>query len=185
MYLNEEPNRLRLVVGWMVDVIVVISIAWFLVFSMGTQIHVSGQSMEPMFYQGETVLMNRLSYRFSGPERLDIVVFEKDGKYNMKRVIGLPGETVQIQSGRLTIDGRMPDVPDGLERVDLAGLAENPVVLKKDEYFLLGDNRENSEDSRFPNVGNVKRRQIKGRVWLRIKPFSRFGLIGGKWRLEE
>lgn len=179
MYLNEETNRLRLVVGWIVDVVVVISIAWFLVFSLGTQIHVSGQSMEPMFRQGETVLMNRLSYRFSGPERLDIVVFEKEGKYSVKRVIGLPGETVQIQGGLLTIDGRVADVPGGLEQVDLAGLAENPVVLKKDEYFLLGDNRENSEDSRFTNVGNVKRRQIKGRVWLRFKPFARFGLITG------
>ena len=179
MYLNEETNRLRLVVGWMVDVIVVISIAWFLVFSMGTQIHVSGQSMDPMLSKGETVLMNRLSCRISKPERLDIVVFEKDGKYNIKRVVGLPGETVQIQSGLLTIDGKVLDAPDGLERVDLAGLAENPVVLKKDEYFLLGDNRENSEDSRFPNVGNVKRRQIKGRVWFRFKPFARFGLIDG------
>ena len=178
MYLNEETNRLRLVVGWIVDVIVAVSIAWFVVFAMGTQIHVTGQSMEPVFQSGETVLMNRLSYRFSGPERLDIVVFEKeDGKYNMKRVIGLPGETVQIQNGLLYIDGELLDAPGDLNGAALAGLAEHPIVLKKDEYFLLGDNRENSEDSRFSNVGNVKRRQIKGRIWLRIQPFGRFGLI--------
>ena len=82
MYVNEEPNHLRLVVGWIVDVVVVISIAWFVVFALGTQITVTGQSMEPAFVQGETVLMNRLSYMITGPDRMDIVAFEKEeGKY--------------------------------------------------------------------------------------------------------
>lgn len=178
MYVNEEPNRLRLVVGWIVDVVVVISIAWFVVFALGTQITVTGQSMEPAFVQRETVLMNRLSYMITGPDRMDIVAFEKEeGKYNIKRVVGLPGETVQIQGGLLYIDGEPLEVSGKFETADLAGLAEHPVVLKKDEYFLLGDNRENSEDSRFSAVGNVKRRQIKGKIWLRIRPARRFGLI--------
>ena len=178
MYLNEEQSRLRLVVGWIVDVVVVISIAWFAVFVLGTQITVTGQSMTPAFAQGETVLMNRLSYLLTGPDRMDIVAFEKEeGKYNIKRVVGLPGETVQIQGGLLYIDGEPLEAPEGLKEAALAGLAENPVVLKKDEYFLLGDNRENSEDSRFSAVGNVKRRQIKGKVWLRIRPLDRFGLV--------
>ena len=91
MELKEDKNRIRLVVGWIVDIAVVISIAWFAVFAMGTQIRVSGQSMEPVLSQNEKVLMNRLSYRVMRPKRYDIIVFEKEtGNYNIKRVIGLP-----------------------------------------------------------------------------------------------
>lgn len=178
MVLDEETSRVRLVIGWIVDIVVVISIAWFVVFAMGTQITVTGQSMEPVLSQDDVVLMNRLSCRIGKPERFDIVVFEKeDGKYNSKRVVGLPGETVQIKDGFLYINDEIIEGPEELQRVDLAGLAENPVVLGAEEYFLLGDNRENSEDSRFSNVGNVKRSQMRGKVWLRIRPLKKFGLI--------
>ena len=105
MELKEDKNRIRLVVGWIVDIAVVISIAWFAVFAMGTQIRVSGQSMEPVLSQNEKVLMNRLSYRVMRPKRYDIIVFEKEtGNYNIKRVIGLPGETVQIKDGYIYIN---------------------------------------------------------------------------------
>ena len=173
MELKEDKNRIRLVVGWIVDIAVVISIAWFAVFAMGTQIRVSGQSMEPVLSQNEKVLMNRLSYRVMRPKRYDIIVFEKEtGNYNIKRVIGLPGETVQIKDGYIYINNE--------KLAALAGLAEYPISLDKNEYFLLGDNRSGSEDSRFSNVGNVKFRQIKGKVWLRIQPVSRFGLISSR-----
>lgn len=181
MELKEEKNRIRLVVGWVVDIAVVISIAWFAVFAMGTQIRVSGQSMEPVLSQGEKVLMNRLTYRLVHPKRYDIVVFEKEtGNYNIKRVIGLPGETVQIKDGFIYIDDEKLEAPEALGEAALAGLAEYPIILDKNEYFLLGDNRSGSEDSRFANVGNVKFRQIKGKVWLRIQPFSRFGWISSR-----
>lgn len=178
MYLDEETSRLRQVVGWIVDIVVAISIAWFVVFAMGTQITVTGQSMQPVLSQDDVVLMNRLSCRIGRPERFDIVVFEKeDGNYNIKRVVGLPGETVQIRDGFLFVNDEMIDGPEELRRVDLAGLAENPVSLGTDEYFLLGDDRVNSEDSRFSNVGNVNRSQMRGKVWFRISPFSEFGFI--------
>lgn len=178
MYVTEKTNLLRLIVGWIVDVVAVISIAWFVIFALGTQITVTGQSMKPIIEQGETVLMNRLAYLAAGPDRMDIVAFEKEeGRYQIKRVIGLPGETVQIQSGQIYIDGEPLRVPETLLRADLAGLAENPIQLKTDEYFLLGDNRASSEDSRFSAVGNVKRRQIKGKIWLRLRPLGRFGMI--------
>lgn len=164
--------------NWIVDVAVVISIAWFAVFSMGTQVRVSGQSMSPAIESEDLVLMNRLVYRMHKPERYDIVVFERgDKKYNIKRVIGLPGETVQVKDGLLYIDGKKLDAAHGLNQVALAGLAKQPVTLGDDEYFLLGDNRDSSEDSRFANVGNVKRGQIKGKVWFRISPFKRFGFL--------
>ena len=194
MELKEDKNRIRLVVGWIVDIAVVISIAWFAVFAMGTQIRVSGQSMEPVLSQNEKVLMNRLSYRVMRPKRYDIIVverpelriiedevFEKEtGNYNIKRVIGLPGETVQIKDGYIYINNEKLDAPNDLGKAALAGLAEYPISLDKNEYFLLGDNRSGSEDSRFSNVGNVKFRQIKGKVWLRIQPVSRFGLISSR-----
>ncbi len=178
MEIKEEKNRIRLVVGWIVDIAVVISIAWFAVFAVGTQIRVSGQSMEPVLSQGEKVLMNRLSYLIIHPRRYDIVVYEKEsGNYNIRRVVGLPGETVQIKDGFIYINDEKLDAPGELDKASLAGLAEYPIVLDKNEYFLLGDNRSGSEDSRFANVGNIKLRQIKGKVWLKIQPLESLGFI--------
>lgn len=175
---DRDTNHLRLVVNWIVDIAVVISIAWFTVFTLGTQITIAGQSMSPVLESEEVVLMNRLVYRFHRPERFDIVAFEReDKKLNIKRVVGLPGETVQVKDGFLYIDDEIIESKDDLNKVALAGLAENPVVLGKNEYFLLGDNRDNSEDSRFSNVGNVSKNQIKGKIWLRISPIFHFGLI--------
>lgn len=181
MYQEEKSSRVRLVVNWIVDVIVVLSIAWFVVFAMGRQLVVSGQSMEPELSQGEVVLMNRIIYHLRKPERFDIVAFEKDGekgKYYIKRIIGMPGETIQIRDGVVYVNDQILEAEDGLRRAALAGLAEHPVTLGEDEYFLLGDNRESSEDSRFVNVGNVKAEQIAGIVWFRIRPLSRFGRLG-------
>ena len=97
---------------------------------------------------------------------------------NVKRVIGLPGETVQITGGYIYIDGELLQAEDGLNQVSLAGIAQHPVTLGRDEYFVLGDNRESSEDSRFVNIGNIKREQITGNAWIRIQPLVRFGRIG-------
>lgn len=177
-YQGEETNVLRRMIGWVVDVIVVLTLAWFFLYSFGTQIPISGQSMSPVLHSNDVVLMNRLIYNFGKPKRMDVVVFEReDKKRNVKRVIGLPGETVQIIGGYVYIDGQQLEAKDGLNNVSLGGLAENPLELGDDEYFLLGDNRESSEDSRFANVGNVKRRQIQGKVWLRLFPLIDFSFI--------
>lgn len=110
MYQEEKSSRVRLVVNWIVDVIVVLSIAWFVVFAMGRQLVVSGQSMEPELSQGEVVLMNRIIYHLRKPERFDIVAFEKDGekgKYYIKRIIGMPGETIQIRDGVVYVNDQI------------------------------------------------------------------------------
>lgn len=177
-YQVEETNMLRRVIGWIVDIVVVISLAWFVVYGFGTQIRIVGQSMMPGLRENDVVLMNRLAYDLGSPNRFDVVVFEReDSKSNVKRIIGMPGETVQIQSGFIYINGERLDTPEGLERVSLAGLAEKPVTLEDDEYFLLGDNRDGSEDSRFANIGNVKRKQIQGKIWLRLLPLIDVQLI--------
>ena len=177
-FYQEETNKLRRMIVWLVDIIVVISLAWFVVYGFGTQIRITGQSMTPELRSEDVVLMNRLSYDLGSPKRFDVVVFEReDKKPNVKRVIGLPGETVQIKNGQIYIDDKPLEADKGLDQVSLAGLAENPVVLEEDEYFLLGDNRESSEDSRFSGIGNIKRENLIGRVWLRFQPFSRLGFV--------
>ena len=121
-----------------------------------------------------------ISEKFKDPERFDIVIFkypDDESRLFIKRVIGLPGETVQIKNGQIYIDDKPLEADRGLNQVSLAGLAENPVVLDEDEYFLLGDNRDSSEDSRFVKIGNVKRKQIRGKVWLRLIPFIDFKLV--------
>lgn len=161
----------------LVNVIVLVSLAWFLVFGFFTQLSMSGHSMEPCLYSGDTVMLDTLSYHFVKPGRMDVVAFQRsDGNVTAKRVVGLPGETVIIQNGHIYIDGKLLET-DKISEISLSGLAENPITLLPDEYFLIGDNADSSEDSRFQNVGNVRSSQILGRVWLRVLPFGRFGLI--------
>lgn len=177
-YQGKETNLLRRTIRWIVDITVVLSLAWFCLFAFGTQIKVTGQSMAPLLLPDEVVLVNRLLYDYKKPDRLDVVVFKReDQKTNVKRIIGLPGETIQIINGSIYINGERLIAEDGLDQVSLGGLAEKPVELEKDEYFLLGDNRDSSEDSRFANVGNVNKDQIIGKVWLRVFPLIRLNLI--------
>ncbi len=95
----------------------------------------------------------------------------------MKRIIGLPGETVQIDlSGNIYINGEILEEDYGLEPINFPGLAQDPITLGEDEYFVLGDNRNNSSDSRDPSVGNIKRDDIMGKAWVRIWPLNKFGV---------
>lgn len=179
-YENDEPNLVRRLFGWVVDIVVALAFAWFCLNFFGTQITINGQSMQPLLNSGDVILMNRLSYDFGKPKRMDVVVFEReDKKTNVKRVIGIPGDVVQIKEGEVYVNGEAID-DEELGSVALAGLAENPVELGDKEYFLLGDNRDSSEDSRFANVGNVKEEQILGKVWLRLFPLIDISLISSR-----
>ena len=175
---NEEESLLRRAVNWVTDIIVVIALGCFTVYAFGGQVTVTGNSMSPLLNAEDVVLINRLGYDLGSPDRFDVVVFRReDGKTNIKRIIGLPGETVQIRGGQIYIDEKILSDERGPEAVSLAGVAENPVVLGEDEYFLLGDNQNSSEDSRFSNVGNIKRDQIMGKVWFRLLPALNMGRI--------
>ncbi len=177
-YQNDDPGLIRRLSDWIIDITVVLSFAWFCLYAFGTQIRVTGQSMVPLLNTGDVVLMNRLAYDLGSPDRMDVVVFEReDQRTNVKRVIGIPGDTVQIRDGILFVNNEeFPDL-EGLNQVSLSGLAEHPVELGEEEYFLLGDNRDSSEDSRFANIGNVKKEQIQGKVWLRLFPLKDIRLI--------
>ncbi len=175
---NDKPSLIRRVSGWVVDITVALSFAWFVLHSFGTQVQITGQSMLPLLSSGDVVLMNRLIYDFGKPERMDVIVFKRDdNKANVKRVIGIPGDKVQIRDGHLYLNDEKMELEDGLGQVTLAGLAEYPIELQEDEYFLLGDNRDSSEDSRFANIGNVREDQILGKVWMRIFPLIDMSLI--------
>ena len=148
---------------------------------VGQRTQVQGSSMEPKLSSDDNLIVDKISYRFHDPERFDIVVFPfryEENTFYIKRVIGLPGETIQIdEMGNILIDGNILDEPYGKAVIQNPGRAYEEIVLADDEYFLMGDNRNNSTDSRDPSVGNVRRDEIVGRAWLRIWPLDKFGFI--------
>lgn len=143
------------------------------------RIVVVGESMEPTLDDGDNVLIEKLSYRLGDIERYDIVVFPVEGTFLIKRVYGLPGENIRIDdTGLIFIDDEAIDDRYAREIMLEAGRAGGlGVTLADDEYFVLGDNRNNSIDSRALNVGSVRDENIRGRVLVRITPFSRFGKV--------
>lgn len=140
---------------------------------------VSGKSMMDTLHNGENLLVEKVSYHFTDPDRFDVIVFYPHGRdssdYYIKRVIGLPGETVQIKGEDIYIDGKKLEEDFGKDPIMDSGIAEDPVKLGDDEFFVLGDNRTVSEDSRYEAVGPVKRENIEGKAILRIYPLSEFG----------
>lgn len=177
----QENTKLLNICKYAVDIMIVIILAYVLVTFICCRTTVVGNSMDETLSNDNTVLVNRISYAFSGPERFDCIAFHQDSvdssKIYIKRVIGLPGETVQIRDGRVYINDKIleGDVSDTL--ILTPGMAANPYTLGKDEYFVLGDNRNNSEDSRFASVGMVKNSNIVGKVWMIIGPFDSFGFV--------
>ena len=162
--------------------LLIVLVATFLVVTyVGQRTKVIGSSMSPTLTDGDNLIVDKISYRFHDPERFDIVVFPvvRDGKeeYYIKRVIGLPGETVQIIDGYVYINGEKLDENYGAEVMNDAGRAAEPITLGDDEYFVLGDNRNRSDDSRYENVENLKREKIVGRAWVRIWPLDRICVV--------
>ena len=150
---------------------------------VGQRTEVEGASMENTLHNGDNLIVDKLSYRFHDPERFDIIVFPfqfQDNTYYIKRIIGLPGETVQIMDdGSIYINGEKLEENYGMEVIkpETIGRAAEPIELGDDEYFVMGDNRNNSSDSRTDMVGNIKRENIIGKAWLRIWPVSDFGVL--------
>ena len=143
---------------------------------------VDGRSMMNTLHDKESLLVEKVTYHFKDPDRFDIITFYPQGRdheeYYIKRVIGLPGETIQITGNTIYINGEVLKESYGREPMESGGIAEEPVKLGKDEFFVLGDNRNESVDSRDgEDVGVVKKENIDGHAILRIYPFSEFGMI--------
>lgn len=167
--------------GWMaLYIVLIIAFTWFVVTFVGQRTEVSGSSMETTLSDKDQLIVDKMTYRFRDPKRYDIVVFPyqyQDNTYYIKRIIGLPGETVQILSGMVYIDGMRLDEHYGNEIMENPGIAEEPLTLGEDEYFVLGDNRNNSSDSRASDVGLIHRKDLIGRAWIRVWPLSQIGVI--------
>lgn len=175
-----DKGTIKNVILWIAEVFAVALIAFVLVYCFGMRTTVSGNSMSGTLENEDTVLINRIAYLLSDPEAGDVVVFYPNGNekshYYVKRVVAVPGDTVQITDGVLYVNGEAYDQED-TEVIEYAGVAEDEVTLGDDEYFVLGDNRNSSEDSRYANIGNVSAEDIQGKVWFCIRPFSSLGRV--------
>ncbi len=143
-----------------------------LMYAFGFRTNVIGNAMEPGLYANQQILINRLVYQISEPSRGDVIAFLPNGNtnshYYIKRVIGLPGETIRIEDGYVYINDEIYDEGDAYDKIADPGIADSDMILGKGEYFVLGDNRNFSEDSRFGNIGIVRSSYIVGKVWFKL-----------------
>lgn len=177
----EKPKGIvKELLGWIVYIVIIIGLTWLIITFVGQRTRVSGHSMEATLHDGDNLIVDKLSYHFREPKRFEIIVFpyrHKENTYYIKRIIGLPGETVQVKDGYVYINGEKLDENYGLEVMEDAGIAAEPIELGEDEYFVLGDNRNHSSDSRDPSVGILHRDELIGRAWVRVWPLDSIGVI--------
>lgn len=174
-------KKLREILSTSLYLLVVLALTFLVVTYVGQRTKVIGSSMEPMLTDGDNLIVDKLTYRFEDPQRFDIIVFPfryAEKTYYIKRIIGLPGETVYIdETGTIYIDDKVLKEHYGKEVITDPGRAYEPVTLGEDEYFVMGDNRNNSSDSRDPVVGNIHRDEFIGKAWMRIWPLESMGMI--------
>ena len=166
---------------WIFKIAVVCLLAFVSVWYFGQKVSTVGDSMKPVLQNGDVVLVNRVVYNASRPKRGDIIVFKPKGNenshYYIKRIIGLPGETVEIIENHVYINGEKLKEDYKTTDINDVGIVSEKMQLASDEYFVLGDDRENSEDSRNADVGNVKRSYIYGKAWFVVSPKKDFGFV--------
>lgn len=174
-------NVLKEILSTSLYLLFVVVVSFLLIKYVGQRTEVIGSSMETTLSDKDNLILDKISYRIHEPNRFDVVVFpfrNGEKKSYIKRIIGLPGETVFIDAqGAIYIDGTELIESYGREIITDPGNAINEIKLGDDEYFVLGDNRNNSEDSRFSAVGPVKRSEIIGKAWVRIFPFNKLGFV--------
>lgn len=166
---------------WLAEIIAVVMVAYMLVMYIGSKTTMVGQSMAPTLEDGQCVLVNKLSYLVFKPKANDVIAFLPNGNershYYIKRVIATPGDTLQIKNGEVYVNGEKFDEKVAVDKITEAEMAADEIKLGADEYFVLGDNRNNSEDSRYANIGNIQSEYIIGKVWFIQRPFSDAGLV--------
>lgn len=174
-----RKTDIRAVLEMILYFALVAGITFLIIHFVGQRTVVNGVSMQPTLSDGDNLIVDKLSYRFRDPDRFDIIVFPQgDGRYFIKRIIGLPGENVRIdEDGSIYIDDEKLSESYGKEVIQNPGLAKDGIELGADEYFVLGDNRNDSMDSRMAEVGRIAGDRIMGRAWLRIYPFDEIGFL--------
>ena len=176
-----KSDKGRPIFTWIFQIAVTLVLAAVVAIFFFQSITMQESSMEPTLETGERFFVNKLIYKFTSPDRGDIIAFTKDGSddapIHIKRVIGLPGETIEIRDGVIYIDGEEYEEKGDLPQITNPGLAEDGVTLGNDEYFVLGDNRNNSEDSRFAEVQTIDKKYIEGKLWFCIYPADQMGFV--------
>ncbi len=169
------------IISWILSLAIVICLAYVLVAFFGIRTNVVGQAMEQTLEDNDEILVNKFAYIVSKPKAGDVVVFLPNGNkkshYYIRRVVAVPGDTVQVKDGALYVNDEIYKEKVDVASMEDAGIAADPIKLGSDEYFVLGDNRNNSEDSRYANIGNVKKEYIIGKAWFRFAGIGDFGMI--------
>lgn len=178
----KETTKKTALLSFLLYVAGVVGITFLLLYFVGQRTVVLGASMEPALYDGDNLIVDKISYRFQEPERYDVIVFPyEDGTYYIKRIIGLPGERVRIdENGSIYINGERISESYGKEVIENPGCAREEITLGDTEYFVLGDNRNNSMDSRDERVGLIERETIIGKALVRIFPLDQISMVGSK-----
>ena len=178
---GNEGNLAKTILIWVFQIAVVLACAVVVAIFFFQSVTMQEGSMEPTLATGDRFFINRMAYKLGSPKRGDIIAFKTSTKaeasLHIKRVIGLPGETIQIKDGQILINGETYKEGRDLPSITNPGVAEEEIFLQAGEYFVLGDNRNNSEDSRYANIGNVKKQHIIGKAWFITSPYEDFGFI--------
>ncbi len=178
-----EDEKVRGFMRWVFEIVVTLVLAAMVGIMLFQTVTMQESSMEPTIAVGDRFFINRVVYKFSSPKRGDLIVFRTnasdDAALHIRRVIGLPGETIQISGGRILIDGETYKEGKDFPMISNPGLASSSITLESGEYFVLGDNRNNSEDSRYADIGMVKKRYIAGEIWFTCAPFEKLGFTKG------
>ncbi len=171
----------REIMLWILEIVVVVFFAYICITNFGMRTSVVGQAMEDQLYSGNQILVNRSAYAISKPKPGDIVVFLPNGNekshYYVRRVIAVSGDEIQIKSGAVYVNGIMYKEQVDVVAIEDPGMAAEAIKLGQNEYFVLGDNRNNSEDSRFANIGMVKKEYIIGQAWFKLGKLSQMGFL--------
>ena len=176
-----RDDRTRGIVKWVFENIVTLVFAVLVAISAFQTVTLQESAMEPTYSVGQKFFVNRALYKIKSPKRGDVIVFKTsasdDAALHIRRVIGLPGETVQIKEGQIYINGNVYEENGAYQEIADGGLADSAITLESGEYFVLGDNRNNSEDSRFSDIGNISKKYIVGKIWFTVSPKSKIGFI--------
>ena len=177
----EKDERLRALFRWIFGLIVAFLLGALFAVMFFQSVTMQESAMEPTLGVGDRFFINRLSYHISDPKRGDIIVYKTNGSddaaLHIHRIVALPGETVQIVGGRVLINGGNLKETGDYPSISNAGLASSPLTLESDQYFVLGDNRNNSEDSRYGDIGVINGKYIVGKLWFRIAPANKMGFV--------
>ena len=170
-----RDDRTRGIVKWVFEIIVTLVFAVLVAISAFQTVTLQESAREPTYSVSEKFFVNRALYKVSSPKRGDVI--SDSAALHIRRVIGLPGETVQVKDGKIYINGKVYEENGAYQDMTDGGLANSAITLESEEYFVLGDNRNNSEDSRFSDIGNISKKYIVGKVWFTVSPKNKIGFI--------